>query len=153
MKTCSDCGQEKELTEFGKQAKNADGLNAKCKPCKRDYDNAYYRDKPGRAQQVKDGRIRAEMNNKVFIWKYLFVHPCVDCGERDPAVLEFDHLGDKKYNVSEMYKYSREMLEAEIAKCEVRCANCHKRMTDKRGSHWRHIAGMMGLEHYEYMPG
>ena len=60
-------------------------------------------------------------------------HPCVDCGEVDPRVLQFDHvIGVKKANVSSLAyhnKASKDTLLNEIAKCMVRCANCHVRKT------------------------
>ena len=60
---------------------------------------------------------------------------CVDCGEADVCVLEFDHVGDKKAAVSALARgeYSLSTLAAEIAKCEVRCVNCHRRRT---GAEW-----------------
>lgn len=63
---------------------------------------------------------------------------CVDCGYREHAVaLQFDHIGDnKKMNVSDMIRsdYSWITILEEIAKCEVRCANCHAVMTRDRKS-------------------
>jgi hypothetical protein len=61
----------------------------------------------------------------------------VDCGEDDIVVLEFDHLRDKRHNVSAMTTELWHHIEAEIAKCEVVCANCHKRRTDWRHGHYR----------------
>jgi hypothetical protein len=59
---------------------------------------------------------------------------CVDCGERDPIVLDFDHVrGEKRENIARMYNWNTESVRVELAKCEVRCANCHRRMTAKRG--------------------
>jgi len=54
----------------------------------------------------------------------------------DPVVLEFDHTADKKAAVAQLVAggYSWCAILQEIAKCEVRCANCHRRITAKRGS-------------------
>lgn len=62
---------------------------------------------------------------------------CVDCGEGNPLVLDFDHvMGKKIMNISDMSRtcYSRETIMKEIDKCEVRCANCHRIVTAKRRS-------------------
>ena len=65
---------------------------------------------------------------------YLLAHSCVDCGETDITVLEFDHLRDKTKNVSALMRgtNSWSRIEAEIIKCVVRCANCHRRETERR---------------------
>ena len=60
---------------------------------------------------------------------------CVDCGESNAVVLEFDHVrGVKKSNVSDManQSYSFKTIQEEIDKCEVRCANCHRIVTHER---------------------
>jgi hypothetical protein len=60
---------------------------------------------------------------------------CVDCGyNAHPAALDFDHLPgvDKLHCVGAMTTYSWSNIEAEIAKCEVRCANCHRIKTRER---------------------
>ena len=68
-------------------------------------------------------------------------HPCVDCGEADPVVLEFDHLGEKTASVAELVSRTASVtaVDAEIAGCEVVCANCHRRRTATRGR-WRRAA-------------
>jgi hypothetical protein len=76
------------------------------------------------------------------LWNYLITHVCVDCAESDPVVLEFDHLPGfvKIREVAMMVSsgtWSWATIEAEIAKCEVVCANCHKRRTSKRGNHFK----------------
>ena len=62
---------------------------------------------------------------------------CVDCGyNTNPIPLEFDHLperGKKRFTIThQIANYSLAILKAEIAKCEVVCANCHKIRTAKR---------------------
>jgi L-lysine 2,3-aminomutase len=59
---------------------------------------------------------------------------CVDCGEKNHIVLDFDHLKDKKYNVSRMIHdgFSWKAIMKEIQKCEIVCANCHRIRTYAR---------------------
>lgn len=89
-----------------------------------------------RLDDEKQGRITRANNklaikrNKAFVRGYLEQHPCVDCGETDVRVLEFDHVrGKKKECISNLMKraYSLEIVKLEISKCEIRCANDHKR--------------------------
>lgn len=72
-------------------------------------------------------------DNRTFIWDYKSQNPCIDCGETNPIVLQFDHIsGVKKTNISNMI--SRKGINAilkEINKCVVRCANCHIKKTAK----------------------
>ena len=78
---------------------------------------------------------RLAKRNRDYIEAYLLAHPCVDCGETDPVVLEFDHVrGAKKREVTAMgwRRCAIKTIQAEIDKCEVRCANCHKRATHIR---------------------
>lgn len=75
------------------------------------------------------------------IAQYLDEHHCVDCGEADIRVLDFDHRPGvkKQYDIARMITQGIgwERIQAEIAKCDVRCANCHRRRTAERGGQWR----------------
>jgi transcription elongation factor Elf1 len=59
---------------------------------------------------------------------------CVDCGEKNHIVLDFDHIKDKKYNVSRMIHdgFTWASIKKEVLKCEVVCANCHRIRTHRR---------------------
>ena len=61
---------------------------------------------------------------------------CVDCGNKDYRVLEFDHLPEfeKTAHISKAVRrsWSIKRLDEEIAKCQIRCANCHKIKTWER---------------------
>jgi len=128
MRICSKCGQLKEVGV--KQVVNGIKLwRAQCKDCKRLEDKKWSKDHAD-WHRDKNGRLRKR--NRSYIYQYLFKHPCIDCGESDPITLEFDHVrGDKVASVKDMMKKSVSIatLQAEIDKCEVRCANCHKRKT------------------------
>ena len=69
--------------------------------------------------------------NMVYVRGVLNTSECVDCGLRDPVVLEFDHRHDKLGNVTIMARdgCSLRRLQDEIAKCDIRCGNCHRRRT------------------------
>jgi len=54
---------------------------------------------------------------------------CKDCGTTDPRVLDLHHHNgeDKIMAVSQMmYRYSWKKVKAEMDKCRVLCANCHR---------------------------
>lgn len=78
---------------------------------------------------------------KQFLFRYLAEHPCVDCGESDIVVLEFDHIGEKSDGVSRiaMTQASMLKLENEVQKCEVRCVNCHRVKTAKEQQTFRYL--------------
>lgn len=61
--------------------------------------------------------------------------PCADCGERYPSyVMDFDHVrGVKVANIAQLkVRGSAPALRAEIDKCEVVCANCHRIRSHER---------------------
>lgn len=62
--------------------------------------------------------------------------PCLDCGGGfPPYVMQFDHVperGKKHQNMSVLYgsrKVSAPGVQAELAKCDIVCANCHAART------------------------
>lgn len=64
-------------------------------------------------------------------------NPCMDCGNRfPPECIDFDHRNpnDKVAGVGHMIasRWSWAKIEAEIAKCDIVCANCHRIRTKKR---------------------
>ena len=85
--------------------------------------------------RVRRNDARYKLEKRAWLDAYLAEHPCVDCDENDPDVLDFDHVqGQKSANVSDLLwgKSSLKRLQAEVALCEVRCANCHRRITRSR---------------------
>jgi hypothetical protein len=134
VKRCSRCGETKPLSEFNR--KDSGRLQSFCRRCNSAYLKEHYRKNRAYylAKTRKNKRV-AKINARTYILKYFETHPCVDCGETDPIVLQFDHVrGEKATEVSTLLGpgFSVEKVEAEIAKCEVRCANCHVRRTAKQ---------------------
>jgi hypothetical protein len=68
------------------------------------------------------------LHSLLYILLYLQKHPCEDCGEIDIRTLEFDHRGEKSFTIGDAIwgGISLDLLAAEIDKCAVRCANCHR---------------------------
>lgn len=70
---------------------------------------------------------------------------CVDCGyDAHPAALDFDHLPDKEklFGLGSALTRKLSAVLAEIDKCEVVCANCHRIRTHTRSIHYTpYIAG------------
>jgi hypothetical protein len=140
VKRCFDCGREKVVSEFNRHAGKADGLQPRCRECQRtDSKNYYDANRTRMRQQIIAARARRRALLQQFVIEYLTEHPCVDCGEADLIVLDFDHVrGVKEHNISDLIAQEKPLatLQAEITKCDVRCANCHRRRTFReRGSY------------------
>lgn len=60
---------------------------------------------------------------------------CQRCGNDDSRVLDFDHVDPmtKELLISQSYNKPLSQLEAEIAKCRLLCANCHRIATWESG--------------------
>ncbi len=141
MKTCTVCKEQKDLKEFHLNRKRKDGRQSKCKGCSKTLFQTYYKlngPKHRTAVHARTKEIRRENRQKLLT--YFQSHPCVDCGESDVVVLEFDHVrGRKRKDVSRLLLqgYGWAALIKEIEKCEVVCANCHRRRTYRRSRTYR----------------
>ena len=131
MKPCSKCLQTLPLAAFPRNRVKPDGHGSQCRGCKRVYHAQWYERNRGRHRRNVAAISRSNRAAaRLFVAGHLAEHPCVDCGESDPVVLEFDHVrGEKVAAVATLVggNPSLRAVQAEVAKCEVRCANCHRR--------------------------
>lgn len=131
-KRCCRRGVVKDLAEFHRYARNKDGLQPYCRPCKRGIDNEHYKRNPRRNYERNREKARS---NRGWLYEYLKTKRCEweGCDINDPDMLVFDHLRpeEKRGEVSRMahQTYSLETLKAEVAKCRVLCANHHQKHT------------------------
>ena len=149
MKKCPACKVEKDLDQFGNNKHKRDGKQTHCKECRVDYNKRHYQKTKDRWKKSRaESRKASFEKGRVYIEDYLSVHHCVDCGESDIRTLEFDHVrGTKEFNIGSMSGYSLEKIIKEIEKCEVRCANCHRKATyDRMGNSWRHKSHLRSSE-------
>jgi len=79
--------------------------------------------------------------NKRVIWAILSRVGCEVCGEKNPLVLEFDHINpaDKSGEMAQMISKgtSLDKLLDELEKCRIVCANCHRIHTFEQNGSWR----------------
>jgi len=135
-KICVICKDKKELDEFNKNKSKKDGYNTLCRICSNARSKRYYTENKEHHRAVITARNKINRTkNRARIFEYFKSHPCVDCGNDNPIVLEFDHKDDvdKVSNISEIVRDRKwETIMLEINKCDVRCANCHRIRTAKQ---------------------
>lgn len=138
MKVCSRCKHSKELTEFNKNKCKPDGLQTFCRECGKQKSAEHY---SLNKSDYNQNRVIRRLKCSQFVYDYLKTHPCIDCGENDPVTLEFDHINNKLDNISVMIHDARpiEQIQLEINKCQVRCANCHKKKTAREQGWYKSI--------------
>ena len=138
---CSRCQAVKTEDDFAGPFNSKARKDTYCRPCRAAYGREHYsRNRQSYIDQALR-RTQRELATRVdYLMKYLTQHPCSDCGETDPLVLEFDHLSDKSFGIAGGLRYrSWDLVLAEIEKCEVACANCHRRRTAIRAGSSRYL--------------
>ena len=144
--TCRECLELKEASDFSFRFKSKGIRKKRCRDCdKRYHDNYYLQNRKKEIARCKVNNVKTRERNRERLYRYFLSHSCVDCGNADPLVLEFDHVrGEKKYNVSNMvYRaFSWKTILEEIGKCDIRCANCHRIRTAKQGCWFKSLAGV-----------
>ena len=116
VKACIKCGLVQSLENYYKHAKMLDGTINECKTC---------------TVKRTSGRVRVQ---REVLNELKTERGCMDCGyNANPVALQFDHTEDnKEFTIGRCTGYSMERLLAEVAKCEVVCANCHHIRTHRR---------------------
>lgn len=135
-KKCSSCKELKDISCFSYKNKEKKILQNKCKACVKSYCKRHYK------QNKEAYKKRASVNNKIYeernrqeLIKYLQQHPCEKCNVQDIEVLDFHHKDqkEKEHHISYMLHggFSWKTILKEINKCQVVCANCHRKIHNK----------------------
>jgi hypothetical protein len=139
-KVCTKCKLEKEVKD--NFSRKGQGYQSNCKPCQSERFRTW-RDKRTKEELELHYKRRDENKqvNMINLLAYLKENPCYKCGETDPVVLEFDHRDrtTKSYDIGAMVNQTTkwETIMKEISKCDVLCANCHRRKTASQMGWWK----------------
>ena len=141
---CTFCKELKPLDHehFNYKSVKTGKLGNVCKPCQKLYRANHYREnKDYYVKKAIKTRYAMRTRNRKLLWEYFSTHPCVDCGITDPLVLEFDHVRGTKQGVIAVMSQNNTWttILREIAKCEVRCANCHRRKTALQLNYYKNM--------------
>jgi hypothetical protein len=126
---CSKCKLEKSPDCFSFKDIDKNARHKTCRECHRAYTKDHYlKNKEKYIAKAKASNPANRLRVRSEMIAYLKSHPCVDCGNSDIRVLQFDHiepLSDGKARRVGNYTHSFKAFRSEVNKCEVRCANCH----------------------------
>ena len=127
------CHEWKPEAEFAFRSIKTGKRQSHCRKCHAAYRREHYlRTKPTYIQNERVRMRERRRQNRILLYEYLLGHPCVDCGELDPVVLDFDHRDPtvKRDEVSKLAaRQAWSTVLQEIAQCVVRCASCHRKRT------------------------
>lgn len=139
-RVCSKCQTEKPIEEFRLRNRFTQRRQSYCNDCGSEMGKAWYeRNKDYQKANAKKHTTVYRDTIREYLWNYLLSHPCAECGESDPIVLEFHHLHSKDMAISEMVTRITSVgkLEEELKKTQVLCSNCHRRLTAKERGWFR----------------
>jgi hypothetical protein len=132
-KVCLDCGELKSIEQFAKYKRNnrkhVTPYKPRCKLCDDERRRAYDR---GRPQEVKDREAeKARATRRANKWQFIekMGGECQDCHNTFPmCVYDFHHLDPNEKDIEPGFLFHRrlDVIEQELAKCILLCANCHR---------------------------
>lgn len=133
-KRCCVCNEERPLADFNKRTGGRPHYC--CRQCQGAYSKTLYQKNKAvviARAIVSKAKRRASVRGLLAIAKSA---PCKDCGILYPPwVMQFDHIvGPKDFILANApaRNFSDALIRAEIAKCELVCANCHAERTHSR---------------------
>ena len=141
-KVCTYCGLERDAeNDFNWEYKKLGKRQARCKYCQSELGKLHYQNnKDSYNKRHRICKAEVMLKNTSLIAIYLSTHPCIACGQTDIRLLEFDHVrGQKSRGIADLvsWGFNWSTIEAEIAKCDIRCANCHRIKSIENGRGWR----------------
>lgn len=130
-RSCPKCGQTKPIADY--LTANGDKMYSRCHPC---------RTKDQREQRAKARHKRLSTRNVKSMLLQQYGSKCERCGYNEfESALDFHHKNprDKDSSVSRLISiYAKhqtenntDQLQAEISKCIILCANCHRALHAK----------------------
>lgn len=140
---CCSCKVEKSIENFSlrKDGKSVDYRRTKCIDCMRKYLRDYVKRHARKMAAQQRKRTKNYHDNiKTWFCEYLTDKKCKDCGYNNILALEFDHVNnDKEANVCRLISKRRpkNIIMAEINKCDIVCANCHRIRTQTRANTYK----------------
>jgi hypothetical protein len=146
---CGKCGETLPIEQFNWKIKQRGIRRSDCRACAAETSRLHYE------QNKADYKKRAKAHNRKQadflrqkILEYVAAHPCVDCGETNPVLLDFDHReqSEKSFTIGKVLTdgYSWDTIRAEIEKCDVRCVRCHRLRTARQSGWYRLDKNMAG---------
>jgi len=142
---CSRCRAVKPIGDFPLKDRARGTRRSYCWDCCRAYARSHYA--RNRDTYLRKARRRNRLDRETcqqLAYDHLTSHPCIDCGETDMTVLDFDHRerSGKTDDIAALIRRGNpKLLVSEMAKCDVRCANDHRRKTAREFGYARWVAG------------
>jgi 5-methylcytosine-specific restriction endonuclease McrA len=142
QRECSKCKVPKSLNDFYLDKRSPTGRRYDCKECHKTFGkNKYHQDEKYRQQHIAKRKNTARNRRKkhqLQLMQILAQSGCIACGERDPIVLDFDHIANKEFGISVALRRGIRWsaIVQELQKCQILCSNCHRRKTARELKHY-----------------
>lgn len=127
-KTCCICKIEKPIEEFSWKNNKEGTYSKECKKCHKEIRDRYY---INNCEKEKAGTAKRKKEIKDWFKNYKQSLKCNRCPEDHISTLDFHHRDSSKKDISISVAISNgwsiKRILKEIEKCEVLCANCHRK--------------------------